>query len=184
MISDQYYFKSERLLYRPFQMEDLQTYVDMCNEESRRRWFYFQEPDCLLTDFWAKEFENNIANWSKKVDLLHSCAGYDLAVVLKETGDLIGNVGLTKFHGPADELKDIEIGYQIGEAYQGKGYGTEAAKAAVKWGFTELRKIGAELKIVGKAEHDNWPSRRVLEKAGFIFVTAEQYVSIYEIIKS
>lgn len=184
MISGQHYLESERLLYRPFQMEDLQTYVDMCREESRRRWFYFQEPHCLTTAFWAKEFEINLANWSKKVDLLHSGAGYDMAVVLKETEDLIGNVGLTKFHGPADELEDIEIGYHIGEAYQGKGYGTEAAKAAVEWGFTELRKNGAELKIVGRAEHENWQSRRVLEKAGFTFVLAEQYVSVYEVVKN
>lgn len=176
------YFKSERLYYRPFQMEDLQTYVDMCNEESRRRWFYFQEPDCLRTIFWAKGMENNIATWSRRVNLLEDRTGCGLAVVLKETGALIGWVDLTKFHGPEDELKDVEIGYHIGEAYEGYGYGTEAAKAAVEWGFTELRRLGAELKIVGKAEHENWSSRRVLEKSGFRFVHAEQYLSVYEII--
>jgi len=174
------YFKSERLIYRPFQIEDLQTYVDMCNEDSRRRWFYFQEPDCLLAAFWAKEIDNNVATWSKKVNLLQDRTGCGLAVILKETGALIGFVGLTKFHGPEDELKDVEIGYHIGEAYQGYGYGTEAAKAATEWGFTELRKLGAELKIIGKAEHKNKPSRRFLEKAGFQFVLAEQYVSVYE----
>lgn len=176
------YFKSKRLLYRPFQMEDLQVYVDMCNEDSRRRWFYFQEPDCLTTTFWAKEIESNIAAWSSKVNLMHSPTGYGLAIVLKETGHLIGFVGLTKFHGPTEELKDVELGYHIGEAYQGNGYGAEAAKAAVEWGFAELRELGVELKIVGKVEHENWPSRRVLEKAGFSFVMAEQYVSVYEII--
>jgi RimJ/RimL family protein N-acetyltransferase len=175
------YFKSERLLYRPFQLEDLQTYTKMCNEESRRRWFYFQEPDCLTTQFWVKEIENNIATWSRKVNLLKDDCG--LAVVLKETGNLIGFVGISKFHGPEDELKDIEIGYHIGEAYQGNGYGTEAAKAAVEWGFARLRELEVEPKIVGKAEHENWPSRRVLEKAGFTFVHAEQYLSVYEIIK-
>ncbi|WP_410770282.1 GNAT family N-acetyltransferase [Fontibacillus sp. BL9] len=176
------YFKSERLFYRPFQIEDLQTYVEMCNENSRRRWFYFQEPDCLTTAFWAKEIENNIATWSKKVDLLENRFGCGLAISLKETGDLIGFVGLTKFHGPDDELKDIEIGYHIGEAYQGRGYGTEATKAAVEWGLAELSKLGSEPKIIGKAEHANWPSRRVLEKAGFRFVHAERYVSVYEIV--
>lgn len=175
------YFQSERLIYRPFQREDLQTYVQMCNEKSRRQWFYFQEPGCLTASFWAEAIEMNIAAWSKKVNLLTNKYGCGLAVVRKETGELIGFVDVTKFHGPEDELKDVEIGYHIGEAYQGKGYGTEAARAAVKWGLAELHKLGAEQKIVGKAEHENWASRRVLEKAGFTYVSAEQYLSVYEI---
>lgn len=178
------YFTSGRLLYRPFQMEDLQPYVAMCNEASRRRWFYFQEPDCLTTAFWAEGIDRNRAAWSREIDLLHNPAGYDFAVVLKETGHLIGCVGLSKFHGLDDELENVEIGYHIGEAYQGSGYGSEAARAAVEWGFSELSRLGAELKIVGKAEHENRSSRRVLEKAGFTYVTAEQYVSVYEIRRS
>ena len=177
-------FKSARLLYRPFQQKDLQTYVDMCNEDSRRRWFYFQEPDCLTPAFWEKAIDHNRAAWSKKVNLQEEQAGYDLAIVLKETGALIGSVGLTKFHGAENELKDIEIGYHIGEAYQGNGYGTEAAIAATRWGFIELHKFGTDLKIVGKAEHDNVASRRVLEKAGFQFVHSEPYLSVYEICNS
>lgn len=175
------YFKSERLLYRPFQMEDLECYVTMCNEKSRRRWFYFQEPDCLTAAFWAKGIEDNTATWSEQVNLLTHKYGCGLAVVLKDTGDLIGTVDLTKFHGPEDELEQLEIGYHIGEAYQGCGYGTEAVQAAVEWGFARLHELGAELRIVGKAEHENWASRRVLEKAGFQFVLAEQYLSVYEI---
>ncbi|WP_052339484.1 GNAT family N-acetyltransferase [Gorillibacterium massiliense] len=181
-MSDYDYFKSERLVYRPFQLDDLQAYVAMCNEGSRRRWFYFQEPACLTEEFWVKEFEQIRAVWSRKVHLLEERAGCGLAVTLKETGDLIGFVALTKFHGPDEELKDVEIGYHIGEAYQGHGYGTEAAKAAVEWGIAHLLQRGAEPKIVGKAEHENVPSRRVLEKAGFRYAHAEQYVSVYELL--
>lgn len=176
-------FTSERLTYRPFDMEDLQTYVSLCNEPSRRRWFYFQEPHCLEASFWAKEIVNNIAVWSQKINLLTETAGCGVAIVLKRTGQLIGSVSLSKFHGPQDELDYVEIGYHVGEAYQGNGYATEAAIAAVEWGLSRLRDLGAEPKIVGKAEHENLPSRRVLEKAGFTFVMAEQYVSVYEIVE-
>ncbi|QSF47359.1 GNAT family N-acetyltransferase [Paenibacillus tianjinensis] len=174
-------FKSTRLLYRPYQQEDLQTFVEMSHEDSRRRWFYFQEPDCLTPAFWAKIINNNIAAWSKKVNLLEEKAGYDMAIILKSTGALIGSVGLTKYHGPEIELKDIEIGYHFREVYQGCGYGTEAAIAAVGWGFTELHKLGTEPKIVGKAEFENTASRLVLERAGFRYVHSEPYLSVYEI---
>ncbi|MEO3946253.1 GNAT family N-acetyltransferase [Gorillibacterium sp. CAU 1737] len=172
---------SERLLYRPFRMEDLEPYVAFCNEPSRRRWFYFQEPHCLEASFWKKGIENNIAAWSQKINLLTETAGCDLAIVLKETNQLIGSISLSKFHGPEEELDHVEIGYHLGEAYQGKGYATEAAIAFVEWGLAQLRELGTEPKIVGKAEHENGPSRRVLEKAGFHFTHAEQYVSVYEI---
>jgi len=49
---------------------------------------------------------------------------------LKETGELIGNVDLVKCRG--DEILDlVNIGYQISERYQGKGYATEAVETAV-----------------------------------------------------
>ncbi len=170
------FFKSERLHYRPYQAEDIQTLVRLRNEKTYLRWFYFLP----LTDenLAAEQIEQNIATWSRPVDIMKDQC--DLAIALKDTGELIGSVGLSKFHG-VEELKDIEIGYDIAQAHQGKGYATEAARAAVAWGMDRLREIGAAPKIVGKAEHENWPSRRVLEKAGFAFVCAEKYCSVYQI---
>jgi len=54
-------FKSERLLYRPYQMGDVQSLVDLRNEESRRKWFYFQEPDILMQECAVKHIKENIA---------------------------------------------------------------------------------------------------------------------------
>ena len=64
------YFVSERLLYRPARIEDLQTFVKFNNEPSRRKWFYFQEPDCLTEEFVLKGIQENIEMWSKKVNVL------------------------------------------------------------------------------------------------------------------
>ncbi|MDF2844613.1 MAG: putative acetyltransferase, gnat family [Herbinix sp.] len=169
------YFKSERLEYRPYQMKDLPTLVKLRNEQSRRRWFYFQEPDILTEHFGIKSIEDNILLWSRKIDILKEEAG--LAIVLKETDELIGFIGLGKCR-----CNDVEIGYEIGEAFQNKGYATEAVRAAVSWGFARLQECNAELKIVGKVEHENWSSRRVLEKTGFTFLHAEKYLSVYELI--
>lgn len=170
------YFKSERLNYRPYRIEDLHTLVKMRNEESRRRWFYFQEPDILTEHFGIKSIEDNILLWSRKIDILKEEAG--LAIVLKETDELIGFIGLGKCR-----CNDVEIGYEIREDYQNNGYATEAVSAAGEWGGSRLRECNAELKIIGKVEHENWASRKVLEKAGFTFSYAEKYLSVYELKK-
>lgn len=173
------YFKSERLTYRPYCMDDLQTVHSHFNEPSRRRWFYFQEPDCLTLEFAKKEILKAMAVGFREINLLKD--GFSSGIVLQDTNELIGFVGLSKFHGPDEELENIEIGYQIAEAYQGKGYATEAVKIVVQWGLAELKRLGTEVKIVAKIEHENWSSRKVAEKAGFTFSHAEQYVSVYKI---
>lgn len=168
------YFRSERLDYRPYRMEDLHTLVKLRNEKSRRKWFYFQEPDILTEMAGVKSIEDNISLWSREIDILKEEAG--LAITLKGTNQLIGFVGIGKCR-----CDDVEIGYEIGEDYQNNGYATEATKAAYRWGMDRLREINAEVKIVGKVEHENWASRRVLEKAGFTFSHAKQYLSVYEL---
>lgn len=167
-------FESERLIYRPFQMSDAEMMHKYNNENSRRRWFYFQEPDCLTMEYCVREIEKNMALWSRKLNILED--HFDFAIVLKETGEYIGNIGIS---GACWE--DADIGYSICEAYQGKGYATEATKALIEWGFDRLKELGADLKIVAEIEHENWPSRKVAEKSGFTFVCAKQYVSVYKI---
>ena len=56
-----------------------------------------------------------------------------------------------------------EIGYGILEEYQGRGYATEAVRAACRWAFLhpDLSSLEAETKA------GNAASRRVLEKCGF-----------------
>ena len=61
------------------------------------------------------------------------------AVVLKETGVMIGMAGLSwQSNG---EKQVLEIGYLFNRQYWGKGFATEAAKACKEYAFTAL---GAE----------------------------------------
>jgi Acetyltransferases, including N-acetylases of ribosomal proteins len=172
--------ESERLTYRAYVPEDFNTLHRLFNEEARRKWFYFQEPDCLTEEFAHKVIQDSIAVWSRPVNILKDLCGF--GIVLKETGELIGNVDLVKCRG--DEILDyVNIGYQIGEKHQGKGYATEAVKTAVQWGFERLEELAAEKKIIGDVEHENWGSRKVLEKAGFTLAETKQYLSVYELTK-
>ncbi|HNY21327.1 MAG TPA: GNAT family N-acetyltransferase [Treponemataceae bacterium] len=90
------------------------------------------------------------------------------AVILKESGELIGDCGIT--------LQDIEgkrlpeIGYHIRREYCGKGFATEAARACIDFAFDKTV-YGA---VYSYMKDDNLPSRRVAEKAGMRFVRGFQ----------
>lgn len=82
----------------------------------------------------------------------------------KRTGGLIGSLGLEsdRFR-PGIESK--ELGYWIAEEYWGQGLATEAAAAALKYGFEELN-----LDIIGVCTGaHNLRSQRVIEKLGFAY---------------
>jgi len=78
--------------------------------------------------------ENRVRGWIRKNIERYKVFGFGLwAVVLKETGDVIGDCGLTMqiING---EIKP-EIGYHIRKDYQRKGYASEAARAVRDWAF-------------------------------------------------
>lgn len=58
------------------------------------------------------------------------------AVILKETGEMIGQCGLTIQNWKNREV--LEIGYLFQKAYWHKGYATEAAKACKEYAFTKM----------------------------------------------
>jgi RimJ/RimL family protein N-acetyltransferase len=160
-------------------MDDLMSIHAQFNDATRRRWFSFQEPDILTLEAAEKTIVDNMAICAGKINLLKS--PFSLGIVLKQTGELIGQIHLSKFHGPDNELEDVEVGWNILAAHQNKGYATEAAKAAIEWGLNELDAFGARPRIISEIEHDNWPSRKVAKKAGMTLAYAKEYVSVYEI---
>ena len=61
--------------------------------------------------------------------------GY-FAVILKESGKLIGQAGLMKSTINGNEA--VELGYILDNAYWHYGYGMEAARACLEYAFEEL----------------------------------------------
>lgn len=92
------------------------------------------------------------------------------ACVLKENGEHIGFCGLKYLK----EVEVIDLGFRFVPSQWGKGLATEAAQAAVRFGFEELRLD----QIVGFAELENRGSIRVLEKVGMRFL---EMVRLFEI---
>lgn len=84
---------------------------------------------------------------------------FQLAVTLKSSGRLIGNCGVRITSAAA---RAGEIGYELDPHYWDQGYATEAARAMLEFGFTEL----GLLRIRGVTIAENSGSVRVLEKLG------------------
>jgi ribosomal-protein-alanine N-acetyltransferase len=70
----------------------------------------------------------------------------------------IGWAGLQPLSGSPE----MEVGYAFGKAAWGRGFATEVASAAVRWGFEER---GLD-RIVAVASSENESSRRVMDKLG------------------
>lgn len=84
---------------------------------------------------------------------------FQLAVTRKETGQLIGNCGIRR---PSPGAHSADIGFELDSQYWGQGYATEAARAVVAFGFTQLQMH----RIWAWCIAENAGSARVLEKVG------------------
>ena len=82
---------------------------------------------------------------------------FQLAVVLKSSGQLIGNCGI-RLKSP--DTHEGDIGYELSPEHWGHGYATEAARAIVTFGFSQLKlhRIGA------RCIAENVGSAHVLQK--------------------
>ena len=87
---------------------------------------------------------------------------YRWAVVEKTTGECIGQIA---YFLVDSKNHFAEIEYCIGSNFQCKGFATEATKAIIAYGFERmnLHKVQICTKTI------NAPSKRVIEKCGFVY---------------
>ncbi len=142
---------TQRLVLRPFLMEDAPAVYKLSREETLRR----RMPDQVYGS--VEEASGVITFLKNKVK-----AGewpFVLGIEIKETKELTGHVGLSQVP------EGLEIGYAIAMAHQGKGYGAEAVTAFSEWAVHHFALPGIWAILMA----DNVPSRRVLEKAGYVY---------------
>ena len=156
---------TSRLLLRPFTLADAPKLLVMSGEAGMRRWI----PDQVYRDQEHAEavVRALTAHTAKPPDpAVHP---YVLGIEDKDTGFLIGHVGLSPARG------SVEIGYAIEEQLQGRGLATEAVSALSGWALAELTLP----EVLGVVAAENVPSCRVLEKAGFARIGDEVKLGIY-----
>lgn len=91
------------------------------------------------------------------------------AITRKEDGQFIGQCNIDA----VPEADDMELAYLLGKPYWGQGFATEAARAAIRFGFEHT----AWDRIVAAVVPANVASRRVLDHLGFVH---EKDVNYYE----
>ena len=151
-------FETERLILRRLREEDARELYENHLDDEVRKWF----PNECYAD--AEEARDAIRYFTGCVD--HGILPFVLGAELKETGELIGDTGISEVEGRPDEA---EIGYCIGRQFRGKGYAGELLNeisccAAARFGIRT---------VYGRVVHGNAASVKVLEKNGYRFVREE-----------
>lgn len=152
MLRPAYPIETERLTLRPFSADDLEgLYAYQSLPEVAR--FLYWEPRTLEESRTFLRQKMMASTIEKEGDWLV------LAVVWRQTGDLMGEVNL---QWRSREHRQGEIGYIFNPAFHGKGFATEAAEVVLRLGFE-----GLDLhRVVGRLDGRNTASARVLERLG------------------
>jgi RimJ/RimL family protein N-acetyltransferase len=142
----------ERLRLRELREEDLSDLVA-----------WWQDPDVLVTQTSgpmhprpADAIADQFRGWNRN-------AGVDagLTVTTRDAGALIGHVAL---FGADAHNRTATFAIIIGPPHQGNGYGTEATRMMLRYGFAELNLHRIQLTVLGF----NQRAIHTYEKAGFV----------------
>lgn len=100
-------------------------------------------------------------DWITRQHERYTRDGFGLwAVVLRETGELIGDCGITTQR--IDDESVIEVGYHLVRDHWHRGYAVEAASACVEWAFNTLEVDD----VYAKVRDTNLPSMNVAIRLG------------------
>lgn len=111
--------------------------------------------------------DKEVENWLARQLQRYQEYGFGLwAVILKETGEFVGQCGITMQSTGIEEVQ--EVGYLFKRRFWHRGYATEAAKGCIDYAFSQL---GAT-RVFSIIRDSNLASRRVAERNGLQVVGA------------
>jgi RimJ/RimL family protein N-acetyltransferase len=141
-----------RLTLRPFVVEDLDALHDYQKLPEVARY--------LLNDVRDRAATTEVLKRRMAVTALENPGDVlVLAVVLRETGELVGEVNLAWLSA---ENRQGEFGFVFNPAFHGKGYAGEAAVEMLRLGFEGLRLH----RIIGRCDGRNTSSTRLMARLG------------------
>jgi len=152
--------RTDRLLLRPWNFSDRDAFAELNADPKVREYF----PGLLSRE------ESNAS--VTRIEAHFAAHGYGFwAVEAPGVAPFIGMVGLANLELDAHFAPCVEIGWRLARPYWGRGYATEAARAALEFGFDVL-----QLKeIVAFTASINARSRRVMERIGMSYAPADDF---------
>lgn len=140
---------TDRLLFRPLDLRDAPLLDQILGDADTMRHYPAPIPPAA------------VRNWIQRSVDSYAKHGFGLwALVLKESGALIGQCGISMQHIDGEQLP--EIGYHVDKAHWNRGLATEAAMACLDFGLNELQLPGIYIHTYVQ----NLPSQRVALKIG------------------
>jgi len=145
--------ETERLLLRPFRLEDAEAFFLLGSLPAVIRYVgntAFPDLDAARAALQAGPLRD------------YETHGFGrFACVWKQSGEVIGFSGLKYL----PEIEEVELGYRFLPAFWGMGVATEAGAASVASARTSLRLE----RLVGLVHPENQASASVLRKLGFLY---------------
>lgn len=141
-----------RLLLRPLQTSDAAALFAM-------------HADAEVMQYWSSTPWTSITQAEEKIasDLEELPKGEHLrlALVLRDSGELIGTASLFNFFA---QCRRAELGYVLARSFWGQGYMSEALQALVQYAFEQLDLLRLEADI----DPRNLASEKSLLRLGFV----------------
>ncbi|HEX6185393.1 MAG TPA: GNAT family N-acetyltransferase [Pyrinomonadaceae bacterium] len=145
--------ETERLALREWRPEDAEALFVMMGDAEVMRYVDIGKP-------W--ESVERVREWLGRVQQNYRTRGWGRwAVVERDGGLVVGSCGFV----PLPWSGEIDFGYMFRRDRWGRGYASEMTPAALRYGF---ERYGFP-EVVASIAPENAPSRRVLEKLGFVY---------------
>jgi RimJ/RimL family protein N-acetyltransferase len=152
--------RTARLLLRQWRDEDVAAFAELSADPAVMEYLR-PLPDRASGEAWAAQARDH---W-------HQHGFGQWVVEVPAEASFIGVVGLNVVPYEAPFTPAVEIAWRILQAYWGQGYATEAAQAALDYGFATL----GLTEIVALTVPANWRSRRVMERLGMVRSPEEDF---------
>ncbi|MEE1783713.1 GNAT family N-acetyltransferase [Streptomyces sp. SP17BM10] len=147
--------ETPRLILRRWREEDVAPMAAINGDPEVMRWIADGRP---LAEADTRRFTALVEQrWDEQ--------GFGLfALEVRETGELAGFTGLAVPHFLPEVLPAVEVGWRLARTFWGRGYATEAAREAVRFGFEDC---GLD-RLVSIAQIGNTASEHVMDKLGMV----------------
>lgn len=152
--------RTDRLILRQWNSADLEPFARLNADPKVMEYF----PSVLT-------WEESRASLQSAYDNIEKYGWGKWAVILIETGEFIGRIGLENVDIEASFYPNVELGYRLAFKHWGKGYAIEGALASLRYGFETLKLD----EIVAFTTVQNMRSRSVMERIGMHYDSKDDF---------